>query len=72
MYFQFNRRININLESLFGVFFKPAKSIGTEILQFGDTDLLLLLKQKLAANVLFYLGEKFVKERNKIVFPRET
>ena len=66
MYFQFNRRININLESLCGVFFKPAKSIGTEILQFGDIDLL-LLKQKLVANVLFYLGEKFVKERNKTV-----
>lgn len=67
MYFQFNRRININLESLCGVFFKPAKSIGTEMLQFGDTDLLLLLKQKFVANVLFYLGKKFVKERNKTV-----
>ena len=65
MYFQVLRRINIKLESLCGMFFKPAKSIVIEMLQFGDIDLLHLLKQKLVINVLFYLGETFVRERNK-------
>lgn len=42
--------------------------------QFEDTDFLHLLKQKLAINVLFCLGETFVRERNKTTLhhlPRE-
>lgn len=58
--------MNINLESLCGMFFKSAKSVLMEILKIGDTDLVHLLKQKLMI-VLFYLDEAFVRERNNLL-----